>query len=82
MGTRLVAPVRARNLVWVLISGAAYAAASIWGTPHLRIAYRWTGSERFPFYRVCEYWGLARFTLSPSDGRCPVVVLARREAAR
>lgn len=77
MSKRFILPIRPGNLMWLPIVLTAWVAASHWGTPHLLVAYRWTGSEQFRFYRDCEYWGVSRFRLSPIDGRCPVVIFAR-----
>lgn len=72
-----VAPVRLRNGLWIVVLAGAWLAVTLLGTPHLRVSYRWNGSDRSPVYFACTYWGLASFRTVPADGRCPLVVLAR-----
>lgn len=69
-------PVRPRNFVWVVVVGAVLAAASIFGTPHLRYQYVWNGNPTAPRYFACDYVGLHSFHLEPADGECPVLTLA------
>lgn len=72
-----VAPVRAINLLWLVIVLTVLWAADRYGTPHLRIEYTWSGSKANPTYHNCAYWGLHSFRIQPASGECPIVVLAR-----
>lgn len=73
-----VAPLRLRHLVWAPILGSIFVAATVWGTPHLRIRYVWNGNDRAPVYFSCEYWGIDPFSVRNAlGGDCPIVVLAR-----
>lgn len=76
--TRTTTPVRLRSLLWLPVLASLVAAGWVFGTPHLRITYVWSGDTRYPVYYRCEYWGLNPFTVvQPQGGDCPVVVLAR-----
>jgi hypothetical protein len=71
-------PVRARNLLWLPVLGAAVFVGWTFGTPHLRISYVWSGDFNRPVYYRCSYWGLNPFeAVHPKGGDCPVLVLAR-----
>lgn len=73
----VVAPIRLRNSLWLFVMGGLWIASQTHGTPHLRVSYRWNGSEKSPHYYACNYWGLTTFRVEPSDGMCPLFVLAR-----
>jgi hypothetical protein len=77
-----VAWVRLSNLLWVPILGLAWAAMTVWGTPHLRVSYTWNGRDAAPYYHACEYWGISSFRIRPADGKCPLLVLARSASGR
>lgn len=77
-----VMPVRLRNLIWVPVLTTIVAAALVFGTPHLRFKYIWNGDERHPVYFECDYVGLHSFTLTPADGKCPVITLAHAPKGR
>ena len=72
-----VAPIRPRNLLWVVVLASLWLAADHYGTPHLLITYSWSGSTARPFYHGCWYWGRHPFRTSPTSGACPLVLLAR-----
>lgn len=73
-----VAPVRLSKLAWLPIVLGALWAGYHYGTPHLRVAYVWSGSRAHPTYHECQYWGLNPFKVRPVYGECPILVLARR----
>jgi hypothetical protein len=72
-----VAPIRLRNLLWLVVLGSAWLAAYQFGTPHLRVRYTWSGPTSFPVYHACTYWGLHSFELVPRHGECPPVLFVR-----
>ncbi|WP_149535742.1 hypothetical protein [Siccirubricoccus phaeus] len=78
-GPLLVAPVRARNLLWLAVLGGGWLAATIYGTPHLRVSYVWSGPRASPYYHRCSYWGLHPYELVRANGDCPLVALAHRQ---
>lgn len=71
-----VAPIRAGNLLWLVILAGGFVAVQLYGTPHLRLKYTWNGRDAAPVYYSCDYGGLSFFQLRPSDGRCPLFILA------
>lgn len=73
-------PVRPRSMIWLLIVGAVWLAATIYGTPHLRAQYTWNGRDSYPVYYKCWYWGLHSFDTLAFGGHCPLVLLARSTA--
>jgi len=72
-----VAPVRPRNLLWIAMLGGMWVALEVYGTPHLRVQYTWSGKTDRPYYHVCNYWGLSSFRVHPPNGECPLFVFAR-----
>jgi hypothetical protein len=74
-----VAPIRAVNLIWVVVVAGTVWAGYRYGTPHLRIEYVWSGMRSAPVYHACRYWGLHPFRIVPPSGECPAIVLARGE---
>lgn len=77
-----VAPVRLRNLLWLTVLGAAAGAAIMYGTPHLRVTYVYSGSYERPSYHRCFYWGLHPFEVAPPNGHCPIIAFNHAPGAR
>lgn len=74
-----VAPIRLRNLLWVPVLACTWLAATVYGTPHLRVQYSYSGKRETPRYRSCNYWGLSSFRVTPPDGACPLIVLMKTD---
>lgn len=72
-----VAPVRAFNLIWVVVLAAGWAAGLVWGTPHLRVSWEASARGDSPHYLLCRYRGVSTFQVRPRDGHCPLILLSR-----
>lgn len=77
-GMPFVAPIRAFNLIWVVVLACGWAVSLIWGTPHLRVSWEASGRVNSPHYLLCRYWGVSAFEVRPRNGRCPVILLSRK----
>lgn len=79
-------PVRPSKLVWVPIVAALWWVTQVYGTPHLRFQYTWSGHPDRPIFHVCDYVGLHSQRVHPRFGeRCPLIRLltaAAREGSR
>lgn len=76
-GSRGVAWVRLRHMLWMPILAAAILTSLVRGTPHLRVVYTYSGPPSAPFYHRCDYVGLHSQSVIPADGRCPLIELLK-----
>ena len=74
---------------WVLVPLGIWLAASMWGTPHVMLGYRYVanGDGYVPSaYRqrtACTYWGMGgSVTIRPYGARCPWVRLLKVDRQR
>lgn len=74
---RFVAPIRFRNMIWIVVIGGIWAAAEVFGTPHLRASYAFAGRPSRPYFLSCSYWGLHPFEITEAHGVCPLFVMVR-----
>lgn len=67
-------PVRPKHLLWLppVLSMFLVSPATL-PTPHLRIAYSYSGSTAAPHYHQCDYAGLHARRVVPPDGHCPLI---------
>lgn len=66
-----------RHFIWLLVLGALVTWVSLFGTPHLRYIYTYTGTSEQPYYRSCYYVGWNSQQIFPYNGRCPLIKLLK-----
>lgn len=64
--------VRPRQFVWLAALIGIVMGVAVFGTPHIRYIYRYTGSYENPYYLTCDYAGWHSQRFVPDDGRCPL----------
>ena len=71
---RMTPPVRLRHLAWVpFVVAVMFTDLTALPTPHVRLTATYSGPDSARLYHRCDYVGLHARTVTPPDGRCPVV---------
>lgn len=65
--------VRLSQLLWIPILSALWLAVEIYGTPHLRFHYTWSGNPDYKTFHECDYVGLHSQRVHPQGGECPLI---------
>ena len=67
--------VRTSQFIWLGMLITIGGMVLMFGTPHLRFKYQYTGSRSHPDYLSCQYIGLHPVRLQPSNGKCPLIAM-------
>ena len=70
-----VYPVRPGQFIWLGVIAALGFLVAVFGTPHLRFKYQYTGARFHPHYLSCQYVGIHSRTIRPHSGKCPLIRL-------
>ncbi len=72
---RAIPLVRPGQFIWLGVIAALGILVAVFGTPHLRFYYQYTGARSYPHYLSCQYVGIHSRTIHPHSGKCPLVRL-------
>ena len=70
-----IPPVRPGQFIWLGVIVVLGILVTMFGTPHLRFQYQYTGARSNPHYLSCQYIGIHSQTINPQTGKCPLIRL-------
>ena len=70
---KAIALFRLKHFAWSAMLGALALGVALYGTPHLRFIYQYSGSGKSVFYHTCDYVGWHSQRIVPRDGNCPLI---------